>query len=133
MTINDKFAGQKNASPIVPFDDFEIHGCQEITEHDRTWTEQCEDHEAQFFTLFGHIPDGGVDAIADFKTRELAEETLFRINPPIKSAAPQMLEALEYFFNIMHDYRSSASKGYVRYALDQARAAILKATGRSVV
>jgi hypothetical protein len=117
--------------PIDPFDAYEIHGCHEIAENGHTWTEQCEDSEAQFFTLFGHIPDGGVDAIGDFKTRELAEQILSRINPPAKAAAPQLLEALEYFFNIMHDYPRSKRKGYVKRALAQARAAILKATGRA--
>jgi hypothetical protein len=47
------------------------------------------------------------------------------------TAAPQLLEALEYFFNIMHDYRSSVRKGYVKQALDQSRTAILRATGRA--
>jgi hypothetical protein len=119
--------------PIEPFDEYEIHGCHEITENGHTWTEQCEDSEAHFFTLYGHIPDGGVDTIGDFKTRELAEEILLRINPPARDAASQLLEALEYFFNIMHDYQSSVRKGYVKHALDQARAAILKATGRATV
>jgi hypothetical protein len=121
------------AGPVEPFDAYEIHGCHEITENGHTWTEQCEDSEAHFFTLYGHIPDGGVDSIGDFKTRELAEEILLRINPPAKAAASQLLGALEYFFNIMHDYPSSARKGYVKFALNQARAAILKATGRAVV
>lgn len=46
------------------------------------------------------------------------------------SAAPLMLETLEYFFNIMHDYQSSTRKGYVKHAMDLARVAILRATGR---
>ena len=46
------------------------------------------------------------------------------------SAAPQLFEALEYFFNIMHDYKSSVQKGYVSQALDQARAALATAKGR---
>ena len=49
------------------------------------------------------------------------------------TAAPQLLEALEYFFNIMHDYQSSVRKGYVKHALDQARIAILRATARASV
>jgi hypothetical protein len=46
------------------------------------------------------------------------------------AAAPEMLSALEYFFNIMHDYSSSRRKGYVKHAMDIARSAILKATVR---
>jgi len=49
------------------------------------------------------------------------------------AAAPQLLDALSYFFNIMHDYASSAEKGYIEVALDQARVAILRATGRASV
>src|ERR1700728_5246549 len=75
--------------PIEPFDAYEIHGCIQITENGHTWIEQCEDNEAQFFTLYGHIPNQGVDAIGDFKTRELAEEVLVRINPSAKAAASQ--------------------------------------------
>jgi len=44
-------------------------------------------------------------------------------------AGNDLLEALEYFFNIMHDYESSQRKGYVKLALDQAQAAIAKAKG----
>jgi hypothetical protein len=47
--------------------------------------------------------------------------------------APELLDALHYFFNIMHDYDSSLRKGYVKYALDQARAAILSATGKASI
>jgi hypothetical protein len=43
------------------------------------------------------------------------------------AAAPELHEALEFFFNIVHDYESSRRKGYVKLALDQARAAITKA------
>ena len=119
--------------PIDAFDAYEIHGCLQINEHGHTWVEQCNDSEAEFFTLYGHIPGRGVDAIGDFKTRELAEEVLARLNPPLKGAAPELLTALEYFFNIMHDYQSSVRKGYVKHALDLARTAILKATGRAAV
>jgi hypothetical protein len=44
------------------------------------------------------------------------------------AAAPHLLDALQYFFNIMHDYASSSRKGYVKHALDKARAAIHQAT-----
>jgi len=47
------------------------------------------------------------------------------------AAAPNLYEALEYFFNIMHDYPSSRQKGYVKFAIDQARAALAKADGRA--
>lgn len=48
----------------------------------------------------------------------------------IIAAAPDLYEALEYFFNIMHDYESSRRKGYIRAAFDKARAALARADGR---
>ena len=45
------------------------------------------------------------------------------------AAAPELLEALTYFFNIMTDCRSSARKGYVNMAFTKARKAIIKANG----
>ena len=48
------------------------------------------------------------------------------------SAAPDLREALEYFFNIMHDYQSSVRKGYVIAALDMARTALAKAKGGAI-
>ncbi|MBX6316166.1 MAG: hypothetical protein IRY99_25135 [Isosphaeraceae bacterium] len=44
--------------------------------------EDCEtvpDDEAEFWSLFGHIPGQGIDCIGDFKTREHAEEVFARI------------------------------------------------------
>lgn len=49
------------------------------------------------------------------------------------AAAPALLDALDYFFNIMHDFQSSRRKGYVKHALDKARAAICCATGKRSV
>lgn len=50
-------------------------------------------------------------------------------NARLIAAAPDLLEALEFFFNIMHDFESSRRKGYVTFALNQARAALAKAKG----
>jgi hypothetical protein len=44
-----------------------------------------------------------------------------------RRAAPDLFEALEFFFNIMHDYESSLDKGYVRVAMEQARQALARA------
>jgi hypothetical protein len=45
----------------------------------------------------------------------------------LRQASPDLYKALDYFFNIMHDYASSLRKGYVRLAMEQARAALAKA------
>jgi hypothetical protein len=48
------------------------------------------------------------------------------------SAAPDLRGALEYFFNIMHDYECSLRKGYVELALEMARSALEKAKGGAI-
>ena len=45
----------------------------------------------------------------------------------LRKAAPDLYKALEYFFNIMHDYDSSRRKGYIRLAMEQAQAVLAKA------
>ena len=47
----------------------------------------------------------------------------------LADAAPDLFDALDYFFNIMHDYRSSVEKGYVQFALEKSRKALAKAKG----
>ena len=46
------------------------------------------------------------------------------------TATPDLFEALEYFFNIMHDYQSSVRKGYVQLALEKSRDVLAKAKPR---
>ena len=46
-------------------------------------------------------------------------------SPPRRSCSTHS----KYFFNIMHDYQSSVRKGYVKHAMDLARAAIAVAKG----
>ena len=45
----------------------------------------------------------------------------------LRQAAPNLYKALDYFFNIMHDYDSSRRKGYIRQAMEQAQAALANA------
>jgi|SRR5579875_186674 len=45
--------------------------------------------------------------------------------------APRLAKALEYFFNIMHDYESSLRKGYVKHAMEEARTVLAMAKGRA--
>ena len=64
------------------FDDYEIAPCQRLREDGervRFYYESCEPHEADVWTLYGHIPGQGVQAIGDFDTREHAEEAFARI------------------------------------------------------
>jgi hypothetical protein len=63
----------------IPFDAYEIHGVREFGRGKSRHCEQVPDEEAQFWSLFGHIPGQGVECIGDFKSRELAEEVYARI------------------------------------------------------
>jgi hypothetical protein len=72
------------SAPDLPvrFDEYEIQPCRrhfEPNQPDITFVEPCEPYEAHFWTLYGHIPGEGVQAIGDFDTREHAEEVFTRI------------------------------------------------------
>lgn len=64
------------------FDGYEINPCRRLEgpgSPGRFFYEPCEPHEADVWTLYGHIDGEGVQAIGDFETRELAEEVFARI------------------------------------------------------
>lgn len=69
------------------FDNYEIHPCNEYIEIkcvnglNKTIgiVEQCDEDEAQFYTLYGHIDGEGLEAIGDFKTMEHAKEIYYKI------------------------------------------------------
>jgi hypothetical protein len=63
----------------VRFDAYEVHGVREFDDGNGKYCEQVPDEEAQFWSLYGHIPRQGLDCIGDFKTRERAEEFYARI------------------------------------------------------
>jgi hypothetical protein len=73
-----------SGSPTLPtrFDAYEIAPCQRFREEgegDRFYYEPCEPEEADVWTLYGHIPGQGAEAIGDFTSCELAEEVYARI------------------------------------------------------
>jgi hypothetical protein len=56
------------------FDALEIDCCaSEILPDGSTWTECAPLHQAEFFTVFGHLKEGGCEAITDVSTRKLAK------------------------------------------------------------
>jgi hypothetical protein len=63
----------------TPFDAYEVHGIRELQEEQGRYCVQVPDAEAEFWSLYGHIPGQGVECIGDFATREHAEEVLARI------------------------------------------------------
>jgi hypothetical protein len=70
-----------NARSDLPtsFDAYEIHGVREFGRGKSRHCEQASDNEAQFWSLYGHIPGQGLECIGDFKSRQFAEEVYARI------------------------------------------------------
>ena len=94
------------------YDNYEISGCLRIDGAGQPnrrgkYIEPCDDREAHFWTLYGHIHGQGVEAIGDFDSREAAEEVFYRITGMpytganvagrlrLMHAAPLLLAALE--------------------------------------
>jgi hypothetical protein len=70
------------ASTPARFDAYEIAPCRRFREdgdRERFYYEPCQPEKADVWTLYGHIPGEGVEAIGDFTTREHAEEVYARI------------------------------------------------------
>lgn len=77
--------------PLLPacFDTYEVHGMKRLPsihgleeEPIGPIIDNCEqvpDEQAEFWSLFGHIPGQGLDCIGDFRTRGHAEEVYGRI------------------------------------------------------
>lgn len=61
------------------YDNYEISGCWRIGDGADSCIETCDDADAQFWTLYGHIDGEGVEAIGNFSSREAAEQVFFRI------------------------------------------------------
>lgn len=57
--------------PLItqPFNAIEIHPCKLIDENN---VEQCDPKEAQFWSLYIHLCQGGLECIADFACEDLA-------------------------------------------------------------
>jgi hypothetical protein len=103
------------------YDNYEISGCHRIDDaglpdREGASIETCDDGEAWFWTLYGHIDGEGVEAIGDFSSREAAEQVFLRItgqpftasyqaSPRLRlmHAAPKLLAALQMASNYMAD------------------------------
>ena len=71
---------RRTTKPLpTPFDHYEISGVRDYGKGKSRFCERVNDDEAQFWSLYGHIPGQGADCIGDFKTRQHAEEIYARI------------------------------------------------------
>ena len=62
------------------FDNYEISPCKKYHHTDGTsHIEPCDETDAEYWTLYGHIGGEGVTAIGDFDSRDAAESTFYRI------------------------------------------------------
>jgi hypothetical protein len=73
---------EQNRDLPTRFDDYEIQPCRRFEEPDspgRFYFESCNADDADVWTLYGHIPGQGGEAIGDFGTYQHAEEVFARI------------------------------------------------------
>ena len=67
---------------MIVYDNYEISPCQRFEEPDspgKFYFEVSSPEQADVWTLYGHLPKGGVEAIGDFSRREAAEQVYSRI------------------------------------------------------
>ncbi len=110
------------------FDAYEVHGVREYAE-DKDGTkfcEQVEDGEAMFWSLYGHLAEGGLLCIGDFQTRKDAEDVMARItggNARLIAAAPYLLERAKA---LLANWENGNISGYIQSVAN----AIAEAEGR---
>ena len=132
------------------FDNYEISPCRRYEEPDspgKFFFEVCDPEEADVWTLYGHIPGQGVQAIGDFNSREYAEEAFQRITGiafagtsevaahlRLMHAAPRLLEVLRVLLRqIDEDIPTDSTTKHFASACDDAQEVVLEitATGRA--
>jgi hypothetical protein len=66
---------------IGSFDGLEIHPVREVREAEGSagYCEQCEPHEAQFWSVYGHFRSGGVLCLEDFPGEAEASQFAHRL------------------------------------------------------
>ena len=79
MTKSRHRAAPASDTTLTQFDGYEIHGVARCQDDIGSWCEPVPDQDAEFWSLYGHIPGAGLECIGDFKSRRDAEEIYFRI------------------------------------------------------
>ena len=124
------------------YDNYEISPCTRTEEPDKPghfYFEVCKPHEADVWTLYGHIDGEGVEAIGDFATREHAEEVFRRITGihftgsreaparlRVMHAAPELLVEAKWLVEAV--FSTGISEAEAHRITMGARAAIARAT-----
>lgn len=64
------------------YDSYEIHPCILL---DGQHYEQCDEDNPNIavWSVYGHIPTGGLECISDHATKDEAEKALSLLNPPL--------------------------------------------------
>jgi hypothetical protein len=129
------------------FDNYEISPCTRFEEPDKPghfYYEVCKPEEADVWTLYGHIPGEGAQAIGDFDTREHAEEAFQRIigipfagarevaaHLRMLHAGPKLLEALKTVVEMEYD-RDEESRNFDEERLQFFSSLIAEAESKAV-
>lgn len=74
--LNDSGPDPLINDPVALYDNFEIGGVCRLPDGS---VEACDDKDATFWSLYGHIGGHGVECIGDFRTREAAARVFHRI------------------------------------------------------
>jgi|GEM_PF-6661006 len=124
---------------MTVYDNYEISPCHRFEEPDspgKYYFEVCAPEEADVWTLYGHLPEGGVEAIGDFSTREAAEQVYSRITGQpfagsykadarlrMMHAGPKLLEALiaaSHWINAQIGVRRTEIQAKIQQAIAEA-------------
>lgn len=125
------------------FDNYEISPCGRYEQPDlpgKFYYEVCAPEEADVWTLYGHIPGEGVQAIGDFSKREYAEEAFQRITGITFASTREVQDRLRVMHagpKLLETLRAASewidAQHFVQRTLIQEtiRQAIAEATGRA--
>lgn len=56
-----------------PINGFDLHPCHTVFIGDKAVVETCEESEAEFWSVYAHLKEGGLECIADFEFKSTAE------------------------------------------------------------
>jgi hypothetical protein len=128
---------------MKPYDNYEISPCRRYERPGspgKFYFEVCEPPDADVWTLYGHVPGEGVEAIGDFSSRHHAEETFSRITGipfpgsyradarlRVMHAGPRLLEAARLALRQLREFYTDRDS----QAIMDLKAAIREATGES--